>query len=291
MKAIKQIVKGSYHQVKSVYESIQLYYTSLSESHKFEETWEEVEKYIMFIGYPRSGHSLVGSLLDAHKNAIIAHELDALELVKSGYNREQIYYLLMKNSQDFTATGREWEGYTYQVPNQWQGRFDKLTIIGDKKGAFSTEALGKNPSLLIKVQQKVKVPIKFIHVIRNPYDNITTIYKRHVISMKSDLERTIDYYFSLCETIKALKQSQIKEDDMFDVRHEEFVEYPQKGLQEICRFLGIESNDGYLEDCARIVFKSPRKTRQDGPWTKESLDRVQQKIEEFPFLSGYTYEN
>jgi len=291
MKAIKQIVKDRYHQVKSVYERIQLYYTSLSESPKFEETWKEVEKYIMFIGYPRSGHSLVGSLLDAHENAIVAHELDALELVKWGYNREQIYYLLMKNSQEFTATGREWEGYSYQVPNQWQGRFKKLTIIGDKKGGISTAALGNNPSLLTKIEQKVKVPIKFIHVIRNPYDNITTIYKRHVRSMKSDLERTIDYYFYLCETIKSLKKYQIEAEDMFDVRHEKFVEDPKNWLQEICRFLGIESNDAYLEDCARIVLKSPRKTRQDGPWTEELINRVQQKIEEFPFLSGSTYED
>jgi hypothetical protein len=35
----------------------------------------------MFIGYLRSGHSLIASLLDAHPNAIATHELDALKFV------------------------------------------------------------------------------------------------------------------------------------------------------------------------------------------------------------------
>jgi hypothetical protein len=35
----------------------------------------------MFIGYLRSGHSLIASLLDAHPNPIATHELDALKFV------------------------------------------------------------------------------------------------------------------------------------------------------------------------------------------------------------------
>ena len=41
----------------------------------------------MFIGYPRSGHSLIGSLLDVHPNAIVAHELDALKFVGAGFGK------------------------------------------------------------------------------------------------------------------------------------------------------------------------------------------------------------
>ena len=46
--------------------------------------FEKLQAYCMFIGYPRSGHSLVGSLLDAHPNIIIAHELNALQFVVAG---------------------------------------------------------------------------------------------------------------------------------------------------------------------------------------------------------------
>ena len=57
---------------------------------------KSLETYCMFIGYPRSGHSLVGSLLDAHPQIILAHELNALELFKRGFGARQIYIFLME---------------------------------------------------------------------------------------------------------------------------------------------------------------------------------------------------
>ena len=44
----------------------------------------------MFIGYPRSGHTLVATFLDAHQDAIIGHELDALKYIEANFSKEQI---------------------------------------------------------------------------------------------------------------------------------------------------------------------------------------------------------
>src|SRR4051812_7341147 len=82
-----------------------------------------VKTFCMFLGYPRSGHSLVGSLLDAHPNMVIAHELDVLKFVRAGFSCEQIFYLLLENSENYAKAGRKYSGYSYAVPNQWQGRF------------------------------------------------------------------------------------------------------------------------------------------------------------------------
>ena len=38
------------------------------------QTVEDVEKFVFFIGYPRSGHSIIASLMDAHPNIVIAHQ-------------------------------------------------------------------------------------------------------------------------------------------------------------------------------------------------------------------------
>ena len=46
--------------------------------------FETIQLYCMFVGYPRSGHSLVGTLLDAHPDIVIAHELDALRHIRAG---------------------------------------------------------------------------------------------------------------------------------------------------------------------------------------------------------------
>ena len=56
-------------------------------------------------------------------------------------------------------------------------------IIGDKKGGKTTLLLHRSTkywSLLQEIQEKVHIPIKFIHTIRNPFDNIATmLLRRH----------------------------------------------------------------------------------------------------------------
>jgi hypothetical protein len=38
----------------------------------------EIEAFALFIGYPGSGHTLLGMLLNAHREAVIVHELKVL---------------------------------------------------------------------------------------------------------------------------------------------------------------------------------------------------------------------
>ena len=54
-------------------------------------------------------------------------------------------------------------------------------VIGDKKGGKTTGQLKKldNMNALNEIQQVLKpIPMKFLHVIRNPYDNIATMLLR-----------------------------------------------------------------------------------------------------------------
>ena len=73
-----------------------------------------VRAYVMFVGQPRTGHSLVGALLDAHPNALIAHELDALKYVAAGDDRRRLYVLLVKQERARVAAGHvSSTGYAY----------------------------------------------------------------------------------------------------------------------------------------------------------------------------------
>lgn len=258
----------------------------LSELFAREDPFKTVEKYCMFIGYPRSGHSLVGALLDAHPNIIIAHELNALRYFARGFSKRKIYYLLLRGSQRHAAAGRRETKYSYEVPNQWQGKFKSLKVIGDKKGSGSIQVFQENPDFLKLLLEKIDVPIKFIHVTRNPYDNITTMIGKKNIILRSG----IDSYFLKCQTAARLK-TEITPEDFFEFKHEYFIENPRKILQELCIFLGAEPLDDYLDDCAGIVFKSPRKTRFNIDWPAESIELVTKQIEEFEFLQGYSYQD
>ena len=86
MTSIGQIaVKGSFK-----LDLAKNYLSSYYESLKLTEFFKDVKTFCMFIGYPRSGSTLIGSLLDAHPNIIIAHELDVFRYIRAGFNKRQI---------------------------------------------------------------------------------------------------------------------------------------------------------------------------------------------------------
>ena len=269
--------------------------TSSFEGRKHAKIFAGVEAYCMFVGYPKSGHSLFGSLLDAHPEAIIAHEQDALRYLRAGFGKVQIFHLLLENSRRYAEAGRDWNVYSYRVPGQWQGKFRKLRVIGDKKGALSTLRLDKTPGLQKKLRDTVGVPVKYVHVVRNPYDNISTMLRDGVFDWRSggrgrNLRRNIEDYFSLCEAMGRFK-GRTDPSDVFEVRHEEIVADPEGALRNLCVFLGLEAPEDYLRDCAAMVFGAPSKSRSKVEWSAEDVEYVRRRSEEFGFLRGYSYED
>ena len=51
-------------------------------------------------------------------------------------------------------------------------------MIGDKKGERTTQLLELNKETLLNISRTVKLPIKIIHMVRNPFDNIATMVLR-----------------------------------------------------------------------------------------------------------------
>ncbi|MFW6087995.1 MAG: sulfotransferase, partial [Myxococcota bacterium] len=115
---------------------------------RYRQDFAQVEAFCLFIGYPRSGHSLIGSLLTGHPECVISHELNALAYVRRGFRREQLFALILDRDQWFSHQGREWTGFDYSVEGLWQGHHDRLRVIGDKKGGASTLLLERDPTLL-----------------------------------------------------------------------------------------------------------------------------------------------
>jgi hypothetical protein len=259
-----------------------LYMTSWFQTLRQSERFGQVERYVMFIGYPRSAHTLVGFLLDAHPNAIVASQISGLKYLKHGFNNRQIFYVLLQNSRRVARVGREWRPYSYAVPNQWQGRFDKLKVIGDCTGMTR---LRRNPAQLRSLQSALgNIKLNLIHCIRNPYDNISTMKMRST----QTLEEAVDAYFSMCRTVEQIKDQFGA--SVYDLRHESLVGDSAGALKDLCGFLGLSASETYYQDCARIVYKSPHKTRTEVTWNPELIDSVKSQMSRFSFLSGYSYD-
>jgi len=246
--------------------------------------FSNIDAYCMFIGYPRSGHTLVGALLNAHPEAVIAQELDALSYVDRGISRERLFALLLERDRWFSRSDSKGKYYGYHVPNQWQGRIGHLRVIGDKKGGASTRRLLKNPQLLSDLRCLVGIPVRIIHIVRNPYDNISTISVRNEWS----LEKSIHRYFLYCDFISDLI-SKSSESDLITLRHEDFIEKPKENLQQLCSFLGLTGAADYLGDCAGIVFEAPSKTRSKVRWPDVLIKDVDTRMAKIPFLHDYSF--
>ena len=216
----------------------------------------------------------------------MAHELDALKYVEAGFGRDQLFTLIVGHQQSRVADGfRSGSGYTYEVPGQWQGRYRRLEVIGDKKGGRSTMRLAENLDLFDRLQDAVGVPVKVVQVVRNPYDNIATMYRR---GHRLPLAEHAATYFRLAATVRDLRE-RVDDDRFHEFRLEDLIADPTTTLRRLTGFLGLEAPEDYLAACAGIVFPTGRETRTDAAWTPELLASVAQRATEYPSLDGYRF--
>jgi hypothetical protein len=249
---------------------------------KTRDDFEDVERFCLFVGHARSGHSLIGALLDAHPNMIIAHEIGALGVVKNGISRARLFFQLLARSRWFKRMGVEWTSYSYDVPTQHKAQFTSLKVIGNKKGGGSANHLRKDPNLLKKLSHVVGVPVHVVHVKRHPLDNIATMARKG----KGDIDDAIERYFQDCRSVKNIKERVLDGPwlNWLDVIQEEFIYDSKSSLRDICHFLKVDVTDEYLEDCSEIVFDSPSRSRKQVNFDQYQLDRIRENAKSFSIL-------
>ena len=135
----------------------------------------------------------------------------------------------------------------------------------------------------------VRVPLRLIHVTRNPYD---VIARMGLITKNGIQERPIDEAIPFVDRLAKTNRSIIDGGvyDVLTVRHEELIRDPRSGLRSICEFIGLDAPGDYLEACAGIVFESPHHTRELIGWSDSERAGVQELIDRYPFFAGYGWE-
>lgn len=244
-----------------------------------------VRTLLLFIGYPRSGHSLVGSLLNAHRSIVVAHELHALWYLDRGFSAEELFALIWRRDRWFGRHGRQWTEFNYTVPGQWQGRSDRLEIIGDKKGDGVTDLLHFYPGALQTALGRLGRRIRIIHTVRNPYDNVATMARRTGDPLSACIERHRNRVALNNELIERYGEELI-----VTVRHEDLIADAKGELRRMAAFLGVEVSEEYLEACRGIIYDSPNPSRHGAKWSEEDRRGVERIIRRTPFLKGYEFE-
>jgi hypothetical protein len=261
-------------------------YASSALSARRNPDFADLENFCFFIGYSRSGHTLIGTTLNAHPEIVISHELDAVRYVRHGFRRAQLFSLILQRDQHFGTMGRTWSGYKYDIPDQFQGRYERLRVLGDKRARSSALQIAEQPQLLDRLRREVGVPLKVLHVTRNPFDNIATEARRH----KMTLADATAWYEQICQAVDRVRPL-LDQSELLDVRYERFAADPRGSLADICRFLCVEPGASYLDACAAIVWPSTNRTRDAVDWTPAEREGVERLIQKFEVLNSYTFED
>lgn len=251
-----------------------------------------LETFCCFVGHGRSGGTLVGALLNAHPNIVMANELNALRRLQTGMSAKQLYRVI------YLVSGRQVQrgskgggGYSYAVDGQWQGRHEELKVIGDRKAGATAYEVVCNPALLTTLQRKVELHKKFIHVIRNPFDTITTTYHKTLPKAgeesDSHLSREIRNYFARCTAVQKI-EDKFGPMSIFHLHHEQLIADPVSQLQRVCQFLNLDASPDYLQACASIIMKSPHLSRTSLDWPEHQVAAVMNAMRDCHWLTTYT---
>jgi len=270
------------------------YITSGQESGRGDAAFASVHTFVIFLGIGRSGTTLLGALLDAHPNMVIARQQNIFKyLYPFSFSRERIFRLLVKNAFDQASGGNPGGGgYTYAVAGQFQGNSDRIEVIGDKSmAAQSVEWLTARPELIERLIGTIKTRVKILHVIRNPFDTIA----RRSLRRRVSLEKISREYFALSHQMRGLF-TRIESNGTLQVGRiplhlEDLIRSPEEELSKICESLGVQPLPSYLEACSGIVHAKPRLAREEVSWPVPLIREIQLETESLPWLKRYSFDD
>ena len=272
----------------------------------------EIKTFVLFVGISRSGHSIVAAILDSHPHIVVSNELDVFSRINNHSSKASLFNLIWEKSYRKANLGglkRSKKGYSLSVGGSWQGAYQSyINVIGDKHGGRIAKEFVGNPELfqshLNKLRSLINMPIKVIHVIRNPYDNIATIaLYRHfdqsrinisatrksnkTINIKAViLEKAISYYFKLFQASELMRHQFNL--DIMDVHGKDLITNPMVIVNKMCDFLRVSCSNNYLNTVGRKIFSSESKTRYKVAWTDEQLSEIRENILKYNTLKRYS---
>ena len=288
--------------------------TTLSHDHLSQSDIDGVETFLLFVGWPRSCHSIIGSMLDAHPNMVIAHEYGLFQRMNKdnglSLNRSQLYDELYKNAyMSLTTEGsrdsRNYRrGYTLNIDGSWHGGFTSLRVIGDKSGGKTVMGYKSDSENFKKLYQQlaasVKVPVKVLQIIRNPLDMIATntLYAsssvRGTKTKATHLQKYSNFTIlnkSASAIVNISKTVMRMVPDLglspLEVHCEDLIADPAKTLSDICRFLDLECPPDYLQMCVDKTFKTVSESRHTVDFDPSTLPSIIKELRTFPFFQRY----
>lgn len=240
-----------------------------------------LQAFVLFVGNPRSGTTLVRSILDAHPEVALGQEADVLGHLGQGEGWTTLVGRILRSRERFAANPT-WNGHAYRL--EAQGRA-VLRVLGDKKAARSATVLMDDPHRLDRLARLVPAPLRLLHCVRHPLDAIASRQRGNGRSPAWNLER----YFDLEEAALSCCE-RIGPGGWHRVHLEALVAAPAARIRDLAHFIGVQPGEEYVRTAARLVFPHPHLTRGQVPWTSDLLARARERAARLPHLAAYELE-
>ena len=250
-----------------------------------------IERFCVFVGQPRSGHSVVGTLVNAHRHAVVSHNLDALAYLRAGVGRGELFQLILERDRSFSAGERKMGRYSYAVPGQWLGYYDEIRVLGDKRAGATSRHLAAQPTLLRDLPAVVGLPVVVIHHVRNPWDNIASIWQWGHTRRGRDLPEVAEAYFARSEAAARGLAEAGSAVRLLRSFQEELIRDPRALMRRVLDGLCLPVDDSFLEACERFVHREPRPTRHAVPWPDGLVAGIAERAQRCDFLAHYRFDS
>lgn len=250
-------------------------------------TFQNLETVCLFVGHVKSGGTLLGAILDAHPDAVMADEVDVVDLLARGYQRDELLHVLARNARREAmkgrVTARRIAPYSVAIPHQWQGRHRVVRAIGASRAGPTTRRLGADRHHLERLRFFSRpARLRFVHVVRNPLDPIGAMVARG----RRSVEEACSDYASQAARLDRIR-SWLAPEEILTVHYERLVAAPQDTIAHVTEFVGLVSDPGHLAACAALVEAGRRGERTLVDWSPAHLDRVRTVVESHSFLASY----
>ena len=71
----------------------------------------------------------------------------------------------------------------------------------------------------------------------------------------------------------------------------QLIKEPRKTLLGVCQFLQLNCDEQYIKDCSSSIYRESTKTRYSVVWTDKQKELVREKLQEFPSLKNYNFDD
>jgi LPS sulfotransferase NodH len=228
--------------------------------------------------YKRSGSALLVNLLDAHPQAIFVRNEELYGKYQRWDAPEQIFDHIYNKAKRYRNRPFSANGYKY--PIEGVGYAENPLVIGHKSSTRRYMPVAHDVKELVKFHEAVGLQLKFLHLVRDPHEQINARWQQKEWRRKN--APLDDIIAHVREQTEANYQMwiHVAEHEYHQIHYEDLVERPLVEMVHVCNFLGLPLLEDHLDNCRKLVRKVEEPVA--ATWTDQNREAVKQLIADYP---------